>query len=60
MSESQRRRPGRPRKKERKEHITITLASTIIQYVDEQSENRSEFIAQCITEHRERSAHEEK
>ena len=60
MSESQRRRPGRPRKEERRDHITITLSLATIQYIDDQSENRSEFIERCITEHRERSTYEEK
>lgn len=60
MGEMQRRRPGRPRKEGRKEHITITLTLATIQYIDGQTENRSAFIEQCVSEHRERGTHKEK
>lgn len=54
-----RRGPGRPKKAIRKDRITITLLLETIQYVDSQSENRSEFIEQCIAEHRKHSIHKE-
>lgn len=59
MNKSQ-QRPGRPRKSDHKERITITLSIGTIQYIDEQSINRSEFIEQCVAEHRERATHKEK
>jgi len=60
MDKPQPQRPGRPRKSVHKERITITLSLATIEYIDEQSPNRSEFIEQCVAEHRERAPHKER
>ena len=54
------RGPGRPKKAEQKGRITITLSLATIQYLDNLKVNRSEFIGQCIAEHREHVTHQEK
>lgn len=60
MNKQPKRGPGRPHKTEQKPRITITLSLETIHYLNKQPISRSEFIEQCITEHRERDARKEK